>query len=73
MSRGCEEGLKKVLTICVSAKLGHLVKGNLRCLGVSMVSGGCIESTWEVSRGCLTTLMVSGVCLGFLRWVLRRS
>ena len=41
--------------------------------GVWKGSGGCLESTWELSRGCLKTLMVSGVCVGVLRGVLIRS
>ena len=36
-----------------------------------MVCGGCLESALELSRGCLYTLLVSGVCLGVLRRVLR--
>ena len=54
-------------------RLGQLENFNfevLRCLeGV----GGCLESTWELSRGCLNTSMMSGVCLGVLRGVLIRS
>ena len=38
-----------------------------------MVSRVCLEFTWEISRGCKNTSMVSGVCLGVFRWVLRRS
>ena len=31
----------------------------MRGLGVRRVPGGCLESIWELSRGCLTTSMVS--------------
>ena len=52
MSRGCKEGLKQVLTIWCP-RLGHLDKGNFERLGcqdgVLRVSGGCLESTWELS------------------------
>ena len=54
-------------------RLGQLENFNLRSSGVWKGSGGCLESTWELSRGCLDTSMVSGVCLGVLKGVLIRS
>ena len=42
------------------------IKAISRGFSVRKVSGGCLESTWELSRGCLTISMVSGLCLGGL-------
>ena len=39
----------------------------LRCSGGRKVSGGCLEFTTKLSRGCMNASMVSGVCLGVFR------
>ena len=45
----------------------------LRCSGGRKVSGGCLEFTTKLSRGCMNASMVSGVCLGVFRHVLEGS